>query len=450
MKTPYSQPNQKNDTSKFDILKSLSFPAYDSSLNKQVKHVIDESISFNTLQKLISGKSTMPDLVVFSHLRWEFVLQRPQHILNRFAQQNKVLFIEEPIELNGQYGSVHNIQVSPNITVIQPRISWADWEALQKIIDKFTQKTKMEKPILWFYSPAFVEMIDRIDHSVVVFDCMDELSAFKGASKELLHQEKILLDKADVVFTGGKSLYDAKKDRHSFIHCFPSSVDRKHFEKAIESSQQFYPKDLLEIPKPIAGFYGVIDERIDLKLLDNVAKLMPAVSFVMIGPVVKINPKTLPVRDNIHYLGPKKYHELPDYLQHFTVAMMPFALNESTRFISPTKTLEFMAALKPIVSTPIYDVVRDYQKEVAIASSAEEFTQQIQQAVNETPAKKANRIALQQAVIRRTSWSNTVAEMKKRIMQALEKKPSTQNKFIETSHTVSSNKDLQLGFAYSS
>ncbi len=406
-----------------------------------------QALQLKKIQSLVRRISTFPDIVVFSHLRWEFVKQRPQHILSRMAKDAKVLFIEEPIGFeDDSYGTSHTISVSENVTVVQPRMNYADWETLEDIVYCYMDQEHIQKPLLWFYSPAFVNMIDRIEHSSIVFDCMDELSAFKGASPELLKQESLLMSRADVVFTGGKSLYDAKKDRHDFIHCFPSSVDRQHFEKAIDGDTFYYPKDLVEIPKPIAGFYGVIDERIDLQLLDEVAKQSPAVSFVMIGPVVKINPKDLPVRKNIFYLGSKSYDELPEYLQHFTVAMMPFALNESTKFISPTKTLEFMAALKPIVSTPIYDVVRDYQDEVSVAYSAEEFSQAIIAGIQESDVEKLARVELQKAVLQRTSWSKTVASMKQLILQSQEK--SSVLDTVPSSTSFESN--LAYNVAYSS
>ena len=224
--------------------------------------------------------------------------------------------------------------------------------------------------IAWYYTPMMLPFSRHIDADVTVFDAMDELSKFKFAPVKLLELEQELIDRADVVFTGGSSLYEAKKDRHANVHCFPSSVDRAHFCKA--RAHQFDPADQEDLPKPRLGFYGVIDERFDIELLAKVAEMRPDWSFVMVGPVVKIATEDLPKRPNIHYLGGKTYAQLPAYLSGWDVALMPFAMNESTQFISPTKTPEYLAGGKPVVSTPIRDVVRHYgQLEgVKIASTA--------------------------------------------------------------------------------
>jgi UDP-galactopyranose mutase len=198
---------------------------------------------------------------------------------------------------------------------------------------------------------------------------MDELSAFRGAPPSLLGLEVELLERADIVFTGGASLYEAKRNRHDNVHCFPSSIDAGHFGRARKDPQE--PADLAPVPRPRLGFFGVIDERFDIDLLASIAGLRPGWQFVMIGPVVKIDPALLPRAANIHWLGPKPYDDLPEYLAHWDLGLMPFALNESTRFISPTKTPEFLAAGLPVVSTPVRDVVEAYGKEgfVEIAST---------------------------------------------------------------------------------
>jgi glycosyltransferase involved in cell wall biosynthesis len=211
---------------------------------------------------------------------------------------------------------------------------------------------------LWFYSPMALPVTRELDPELVIYDCMDELSLFQGAPPELLKRESLLLQLADVVFTGGYSLYEAKRDRHPNIHAFPSSVDVAHFSLA--RSQVKEPKDQSSIPHPRFGFCGVVDERLDLALLQRVAELRPMWQFVILGPVVKIDPGMLPCQHNIHYLGPRNYEQLPAYLASWEVAIMPFARNDATRFISPTKTPEYLAAGLPVVSTSVRDVVRGY------------------------------------------------------------------------------------------
>ena len=362
------------------------------------------------------------DLVVFSHLRWEFVWQRPQHILQRFAKTHRVLFVEEPIEHDEtENGSARIFSGGKNITVLQPKVSWENFPHNSiSLIHTCMNMLKMERPLLWFYSAEFVDVIDSLPHSLVVYDCMDELSAFQNASPLLIFQEKQLMEAADVMFTGGKSLYESKRRFHPNVYCFPSSVDQKHFAKALSKNTKI-PADIAALPKPIVGFYGVIDERLDTHLLAEVAQKMPDTSFVLLGPVVKIPSEDLPHFDNIHYLGSKKYEELPHYLKGFDVAMMPFALNKATRFISPTKTLEFMAALKPIVSTAISDVKHVFAKEVSVAHTAAEFIAALDHYFAETQTQKTTRIALQTKVVKQTSWDKTVFHMNDILLEQLQK-----------------------------
>jgi len=240
---------------------------------------------------------------------------------------------------------------------------------------------------------------------------MDELSKFKFAPEHLLSFEQELIDRSDIVFTGGSSLFEAKKDRHDNIHCFPSSVDRAHFMKA--RVRGFEPADQEDLPRPRLGFYGVIDERFDTALLDEAARMRPDWTFVMVGPVVKISEDELPKRPNIHYLGSKTYAQLPAYLSGWDVALMPFAMNESTEFISPTKTPEYLAGGKPVVSTPIKDVVRHYgQLEgVKIADNAADFVAQCEKALELTHAPESGWLAEADLMLSATSWDITQARM---------------------------------------
>ena len=254
-----------------------------------------------------------------------------------------------------------------------------------------------------------------------MFDNMDELSAFKFAPPALLELEQELLNKAAVVFTGGHSLFEAKKNRHHNIHPYPSSIDKAHFAKARVHLSD--PEDQAGIPHPRIGFYGVIDERLDANLITLVAKERPDWHFVMIGPVIKINPETLPRSSNIHYLGGKSYEELPSYLGGWDIAMIPFSLNESTRFISPTKTPEYLAAGKPVISSSIQDVINPYGKNnlVHIADTPEQF---IQAAENELNLEdKRQWLANVDEFLVDNSWDSTWQSMMQHIEDKLDVKP---------------------------
>lgn len=354
------------------------------------------------------------DLVCLSHLRWDFVYQRPQHLLSRFAvHKHRVFFFEEPIF---QDAATH-LDISPredNLFVVVPRISHADRETRdlveiqrEMLAELFASKN-IENYILWFYTPMAMDFAADLQPLATIFDCMDELSAFKFAPPELIENERRLLEKADLVFTGGQSLYEAKKDKHPRVFAFPSSIDAAHFEQARRIAEQ--PSDQHSIAYPRLGYYGVIDERIDLPLLDEAAALRPDWQFVMIGPVVKIGEHELPRRANIHYLGGKSYQELPAYLAGWDVALMPFALNDSTKYISPTKTPEYLAGGKPVVSTQIRDVVRPYGDLglVHIAATTKEFVAACQVALSED----ANaRIEQADKFLSQNSWDQTWAQM---------------------------------------
>jgi len=319
-------------------------------------------------------------LLCFSHLRWEFVFQRPQHLMMRFAKDRPVIYWEEPIDCGEGVPATLHVRPAPgaaNVTLVTPKIPFhltetAQEASLKNLLDLFLA-ARPGKVIRWYYTPMMLPFSRHVEAEATVYDCMDELSAFRFAPPALLALEEELLRAADLVFTGGFSLFEAKRHRHPSVHPFPSSVDPAHFHKA--RREQADPADQAALPRPRLGFYGVIDERFDLELLDFAAKARPDWQFVMVGPVVKIDEAELPRRANIHYLGSKHYDELPAYLSGWDVALMPFAINESTRFISPTKTPEYLSAGKPVVSTPIRDVERHYGRlqGVRIAADADSF-----------------------------------------------------------------------------
>jgi glycosyltransferase involved in cell wall biosynthesis len=353
------------------------------------------------LYKISSASNNIYDIVVMCHLRWEFVYQRPQHIISRLSKDHKILFIEEPIKKETKG---HNLKIlSQNLHILQPNTD--SIAEIGGILSDFLRNTRV--PIGWFYSASFIPLLEQLELDHIIYDCMDELSMFKGAPQHLIEQEKYLLAHTDVVFTGGKSLYESKKQIHDTVFCFPSSVDEDHFATARNGVA--LPADIANIPHPIAGYYGVVDERIDLDLLEKTASKNPDVSFVMIGPVVKIQEDELPQASNIHYLGMKPYKVLPNYLKAFDIAMMPFALNDATKFISPTKTLEYMAAGKPIISTKIKDVERDYSHCIKLISDSDDFTTQLQHLLSNE--KDENQVGNYKDVLEKTSWSNTVKGM---------------------------------------
>jgi len=358
------------------------------------------------------------NLICFSHLRWNFVFQRPQHLMSRFAREMNVIYWEEPIDVGPNetaYLQVREAQDAANVRIVVPHLPQGMPEvareaALKRLLD--AHLASLHGPLVaWYYTPMMLPFSRHLEPAATVFDAMDELSKFKFAPAKLLELEQELIDRADVVFTGGSSLFEAKKDRHHNIHCFPSSVDRAHFAKA--RARQFDPADQEDLPRPRLGFYGVIDERFDTELLARVAEMRPNWSFVMVGPVVKIAPEDLPKRHNIHYLGGKTYDQLPCYLSGWDVALMPFAMNESTQFISPTKTPEYLAGGRPVVSTPVKDVVRHYGglEGVMIAATPEEFVAACEQALELARNPESGWLAEADLMLSASSWNTTQARM---------------------------------------
>ncbi len=351
-----------------------------------------------------SSGAARPDLLCFSHLRWDFVFQRPQHLLSRAVRTMRVLFWEEPAHTTADRASVDR-RISPEgVIILQPRIPHGQhWAAVQRtLLDQVMQEFAVTDPLLWYYTPQALSFSDHLQ-GPVVYDCMDELSAFAGADPALPALERRLMDRASLVFTGGQSLYEAKRGQHVNVHAFQSGVDVAHFLPARGALPD--PVDQQAIPHPRMGFYGVLDERLDIALLASVADLRPETHFILVGPTAKIDGKDLPRRPNLHYLGGKSYAELPAYVGNWDVALMPFALNEATRFISPTKTPEYLAAGRPVVSTPIVDVVRQYGgvTGVTVAGTAAEFAAATDAALAQSAARDGWLPAVDQALAE-MSW----------------------------------------------
>lgn len=362
-------------------------------------------------------------IIVFSHLRWDFVFQRPQQILTRLARDFEVIFIEEPIFQEGEAG-LHlsypcvNVTVArPHTNVRQPGFHDDQIAALQPLLAPLCSGDA--QPVVWFYTPMALPLLSELTPSLVIYDCMDELSAFDNAPRQLLQRESALLKRADLVFTGGPSLYEARRGKHPAVHCFPSSVDVVHFEQALDRSNE-HPLQA-DLPHPRLGYYGVIDERIDTALIAQLAERYPHWQFIYVGPVVKIDPASLPVRENIHYLGMQPYQALPQFLAGWDVCLMPFALNASTQFISPTKVLEYMAAERPVVSTNIRDVAQPYGDLVMVAQERDDFVRHCASAVNLIEDELALMAQRMKAVVSKTSWRHTVDAITALITDALAK-----------------------------
>ena len=364
------------------------------------------------------------EVLCLSHLRWGFVFQRPNHLMSRCARDRRVFYVEEP-HFDVEAPRMDIDQVDGGVHVAVPHLPpGTAGDAVDRLLNgllrQLVERADVKRPLIWLYTPMAVRMAQGVRSTGTVYDCMDELSNFHGAPAELRQRETELFHSVDLVFTGGQSLYEAKRARHPHVYAFPSSVDFAHFEKA--RSPQHDPPDQAAIPQPRIGFFGVIDERLDVPLIEAVATKRPDLHLVLVGPVVKIDPARLPRRPNIHWLGQKSYSELPSYIAGWEVAFMPFARNDATKFISPTKTLEYLAAGRPVVSTSIRDVVQPYGNEhlVRIADEPHAFIAAINAALAERgTADEVVHARARDAMLARTSWDQTWARMHALVEEAL-------------------------------
>lgn len=367
-------------------------------------------------------------IVVFSHLRWNFVYQRPQHLLSRLAHRHPVVFVEEPELDAAGPPRWERSTPQPGVTVYRPctpvpapGFHEDQFPSLQALMAELRADLGDANLLAWLYTPMALPLAVMLNPDAAVYDCMDELSMFAGAPPGLLELEAQLLKYADVMFTGGPTLYRAKQSRHPNVHCFPSSVDAEHFRlRGPAGNEVSEAEDQAELPHPRLGFYGVIDERLDLEIVDRLAEARPEWQIVLVGPVVKIDPGGLPRRSNIHYFGQRSYDELPRYLAGWDVCLLPFARNDATRFISPTKTLEYMAAELPIVSTPITDVAEPYGSIVYLGETADEFVSACDTALASSSQERAERAAQMRQVLAGTSWDVTVSAMEKLLAAVIE------------------------------
>jgi glycosyltransferase involved in cell wall biosynthesis len=380
----------------------------------------------------------MQDLICISHLRWDFVWQRPQHLLSRLAQHYRVFFVEEPVT-NTEI-SEPRLETFPGrgehpvtvVRLLQPArehywIGHNDPQTqttYERLLADYFDAQGDNKRIVWLYTPMAAPFVAVLKPDLLIYDVMDELSAFKGAPAALRDQDRAMLKQADITFTGGVSLYRARLPYSSNIHLFPSGVEIAHFARAAAGNLQ-QPADIAHMAAPILGYFGVVDERMDLPLLARLAEAHPEWNIVMLGPVIKIDPTELPQAPNLHFLGMKDYQELPAYLARFDVALVPFAMNEATRYLSPTKTLEYLAANKPVVSTPIADIVELYGDYVCIGETPDEFVAQVEAALAETSTERAERAARVQKLLQLHTWDYIAGEMRK-LIEAAQQPPANE------------------------
>ncbi|WP_241685874.1 glycosyltransferase [Luteimonas sp. YGD11-2] len=365
--------------------------------------------------------------MVHCHLRWDFVWQRPQQLFSRLAAHHAVLFVEDPmpgegdahLDVSEPYANV--VRLVPRLPHDAPADTDAQWRLLLPLIEQALQRHpllagRFANPVQWFYSPMSAPvLLGRFGARGTVYDCMDELANFRFAPPDIAARERYLLSRADIVFTGGYQLYEAKARHHPTVYFHGCGVDVGHFGRARLASTQV-PDAVADLPGPILGYVGVIDERLDYPLIEALARRYPQASVVLAGPLAKVERADLPDLPNIHWLGQQPYDALPALVKGFDVCLMPFALNDATRYINPTKTLEYMATGKPVVSTAVADVVRNFTPVVDVAWSTDEFLDAVARAID-----GADPALLREGIARAmdASWDSTVATMRSELLGAV-------------------------------
>jgi glycosyltransferase involved in cell wall biosynthesis len=382
-------------------------------------------IASNPCARDINNKpmqTAMSALIVFSHLRWGFACQRPQHLMTALAEHLPVLFVEEPVFTRGApYLECRTL--GPRLQVLVPHtpllgLGFHDdqMSTLQRLLDAHLERLQLDEFGVWFCTPMALPLAAQWQPRVVVYDCMDELSGLQAAPPLLRQREAALLKRADIVLTSGPSLYEAKRALHHNVHYLPSTVDAEHFApsdrppyevEAVAAARLMEP-----IGRPRLGYYGLIDERIDFELIDAVAAMRPDWQLVMAGPIVRVDRRSVPRRPNIHWLGQQPYQRLPHLLASWQVALMPFALNEATHFVNPSKALEYMAGEKPVVATPLPDVVSLYGDLMRIARQPREFVDACAAALAETPWQRSERLVRAAATVYRSSWKEHARQVR--------------------------------------
>jgi UDP-galactopyranose mutase len=371
----------------------------------------------------MDSQSAAGDLICLSQLRWDLVFQRPNHLMSRCARTRRVYFFEQPLLYAGP-AELEITKTEHGPIRVVPKLPLGMDEAeqqrhLEQMMDTLVTGCGIKRYSLWYDTPMALAFTRHLKPELVVYDVMHELKTLASAPRELLDLEAELMRRADVVFTGGQSLYQAKKNQHPNVQPFPSSVDVGHFRRA-----RLHPNDPLDqapFPHPRLGYLGVVDDRLDFNLIDALCDLEPSWQLIMLGPVAKMDPARLPQKANLHWLGGKPYAQLPDYLSGWDVGLMPFVLNDATRFLSPLKTPELLAAGRPVVATPLADVVSPYGELnlLKLATDAAGFAAAVRACLAEDPIARQRRA---DAFLAAMSWDMTWHRMSTAMDEALERR----------------------------
>jgi glycosyltransferase involved in cell wall biosynthesis len=368
------------------------------------------------------------DIICFAH-DWGGDPTSKTHIMRLLAKKSRVLWVNS-IAMRRPVASKSDarrlitklrrafagcVEVEPNIFVVNPLVLPLPGSALaqrlngvllERSLRRTLSKLSFARPILWTFLPTMNRLVGRLGERLLVYHCVDKYSEFSGVPRDaIVAMERDLVKRADLVFTSAARLLEECRPLNPHTHFITHGVDTAHFGRALDP-QTPVPDDLAGIRKPVAGFFGLIADWVDLPLIRSLARERPDWSFVLIG---KAATDLAPLQglSNVHWLGQKPYTELPGYCRGFDVALIPFVQNELTLRVNPLKLREYLAAGLPVVSTPLPEISR-YDGLVRLATRREEFIGGIEAALAERSPELAGR---RFEAMRGESWEARVADM---------------------------------------
>ena len=371
------------------------------------------------LQPALPTRGRRPPLIVLSHIRWSFVCQRPQHLLTRLASWFDVYVVEEPVFVDGE-PALMSATHQNGVEVLTPRTREfasgfhdSQLNALRPLLAEFMASRGLGEPLVWLTTPMALPLVADLEPLAVVYDCLDDVAAPGNAEPVRAAREKALMQLADIVLNGGPSAHALRHGTHPRLHCLAGAVDAAHFAPEHLDGDDVESSVAAELhrglPRPRLGFFGVVDQRLDLALVAGLAERRPDWQFVMAGPVVGLDPATLPRRPNLRWAGLQRYEALPHLMSHWDVCLLPFVVDETTRLLNPTQTLEYLAGGKPGVGTPVPDLVSLHGAAVRIAADVDGVVAAVQALLDEPAPARAERRARAQAQVDAGSWDVTAA-----------------------------------------
>jgi glycosyltransferase involved in cell wall biosynthesis len=351
------------------------------------------------------------DLIVLSHVRWTDAWQRPHHVVSRLARERRTWFVEGPSPGGHQPprlvtladGDVTRAWLEP------PPTGEGDGDAAgpetvetyRRLLPGLVGPADGDR-VVWLCTPLALDIAGALDPTVLVYDvAIDELLSLRGVPQGVALAQKEALARADVVFTASPSLHRSVIEQgRPDAHLAPGGVDPAHFAAA--------RRPRTDRGRPVAGYVGPIDERIDVALVAALATALADWEIRIVGPVGGIDPAALPRAANITYPGPVPYAALPEVMADLDVAVMPLAVGAAPRSTNPTTALEHLAAGLPVVTTPVPDVVTQFGTIVDVADDAGAFALACVRALGQSRRRHRNRVA---QLLRRHDWDAVTAGM---------------------------------------